>query len=569
MKLTRVEIKHFRSFVNTDTVPQACIDIGDGLNLLVGRNNCGKSNLLKGIALALEGSGGANFDWARDVPAQLPWAYPVITLSFSLNPSKSVERTLLKYLSTYEQSAGTTRTYAKDRELHLRVKYTKSGRDEFVIARGAGNRRGDSRELEKCLSQFRRCIRFIYLRSGENLREFLSGTFHELLHNVLRENLKAQMNQAESRRKKYIDGLTKDLLKQLEDHVTEQLSDVMNEIEDVSISPHTPELSEALSNALITIKDSAETGILEKGTGVRGALLIALLTYIAEHSRRSLVLAVEEPESFLHPEAQEELREDLKRLASRNDVSLLVTTHSPFLLDRSPSTRIIPIWKDPDGISRIDHSIKGDQSHTSAVKSLFGESLIPAVLERISPLKMKSKAVLFLEGYTDLRYIELALSISGSERLLDELELRQDGGANKTALQALLLRQLVGDDVPIGALFDFDEPGKTAVKMLNRFNWSKKYVKTYREWMDVDPQNVPVEAEDMFRQQFLVRFERKYGQKILAEKVKYLDGTFHYGFTEVGKKMFLKYVEDEAKPRDVRTWIGILQSWRRQLGLDS
>jgi len=38
------------------------------------------------------------------------------------------------------------------------------------------------KKLEKALSQFRKSIRFIYLKSGESLNNFLSGAFKELLH---------------------------------------------------------------------------------------------------------------------------------------------------------------------------------------------------------------------------------------------------------------------------------------------------------------------------------------------------------------------------------------------------
>lgn len=41
-------------------------------------------------------------------------------------------------------------------------------------------------------------------------------------------------------------------------------------------------------------------------------MLVALLGYLARYSRRSLILAVEEPESFLHPRAQQELTQDGK-----------------------------------------------------------------------------------------------------------------------------------------------------------------------------------------------------------------------------------------------------------------
>ena len=153
------------------------------------------------------------------------------------------------------------------------------------------------------LLQFKKCIRFIYLKSGESLSNFLSGTFRELLHTVRQEHLSDQVAQAEQRREEFIENLRDDLLTPLGNHLKNELQHVMPEVRSVLVMPFVPSLEEILSQADITIKDSADTSLLNKGTGVRGALLVALLTYLAKHSRRSLILAVEEPESFLHPRA--------------------------------------------------------------------------------------------------------------------------------------------------------------------------------------------------------------------------------------------------------------------------
>lgn len=83
MNLSTVTVRNFRSFVTDQGHPTPSLELGDGLNLLVGPNNCGKSNLLRAIALALEDSGGSRFDAGQDIPHQLSWAYPHITLRYA------------------------------------------------------------------------------------------------------------------------------------------------------------------------------------------------------------------------------------------------------------------------------------------------------------------------------------------------------------------------------------------------------------------------------------------------------------------------------------------------------
>ena len=360
MKLTSLSVRNFRSYTNAQGEPPHKVSLGNGLNVLVGPNNCGKSNLLRAVALALQDSGGADFSLHDDVPRQLSWAYPAITLGLASERKTSVEKTLLTFLDDYERSAGVTKTNAENGEIILRVTYRNSTRDVAFGVKGSASKKGKPDLLERALAQFKKCIRFIYLRSGEGLSNFLSGTFRELLHTVRQEHLSDEVAQAQKRRDEFIGRLKEDLLTPLGEHVVNELKHVMPEVVSVSVNPHVPSLEDILSGAEITVKDTADTALLNKGTGVRGALLVGLLTYLAKHSRRSLVLAVEEPESFLHPRAQQELRDNLLTLAKRPDVSLLVTTHSPFMLSRTSSTLITALSKTPDGRTVVGSQIRGD-----------------------------------------------------------------------------------------------------------------------------------------------------------------------------------------------------------------
>src|SRR5262245_2681176 len=103
MKLTSLSVRNFRSYSNAQGEPHK-LSLGKGLNVLVGPNNCGKSNLLRAVALALQESGGSDFDPAYDVPCQLSWAYPAMTLGWHSDGKTSVEKTLLNLLEEYEQS---------------------------------------------------------------------------------------------------------------------------------------------------------------------------------------------------------------------------------------------------------------------------------------------------------------------------------------------------------------------------------------------------------------------------------------------------------------------------------
>lgn len=50
MKITRVEIKNFRSLFDEPVA----FDVAEGMNTLVGANNCSKSNILRAVSIALD-----------------------------------------------------------------------------------------------------------------------------------------------------------------------------------------------------------------------------------------------------------------------------------------------------------------------------------------------------------------------------------------------------------------------------------------------------------------------------------------------------------------------------------
>ena len=568
MKLTQISVRNFRSYAVGQGGEAATLEVGDGLNLLIGPNNCGKSNLLHAIALALEDAGGAQFNPDADRPQQMLWAYPTITLTFRCDPKASVEGTLLRYTDEYERSAGAATTYASRNDVVFRVVYRTSRREEGFAVAGHPNKKGDSDKLKRALGQFKKCIRFIYVRSGDSLSNFLSGAFRELLHTVLSEHLTKEVQAAGDKRTAYVDDLAKELLEPLAKHALGHLRDLLKEVQGVRITPYVPDLAESLSKADILITDSAETTVLNKGTGVRGALLVALLGYLAKNTRRSLVLAVEEPESFLHPAAQRELRTDLLQLATRPDVTLLVTTHSPFLIDRSASTRVTAFSKNKDGITSIGVSTSGAATTAAAVSSLFDEMITPTVLEAVQPLQAGSKVVLYLEGYTDALYLTAAVKACGREDLLAGLDIRHDEGAFKAAIQALLLRQIAGPALPIGVLLDWDTQGKEARKLLTeKYGWQKQTAMTFRDWRTAEPTETPVEAEDMFEGTLLPGFLAEAGDIALAEKVGFKDGTFHFGLTQAGKTSFVPYVQREVKAVHSGRWIRLLEDIRKRLGL--
>lgn len=477
MKLVHIKIKDFRSFSG-----EHGFDFATGVNYVVGPNNCGKSNLVRALALALDTS--TQYEPDRDRPARdgIGARKTRITLSFKVGNS-SPEQTLLKRAQEYEKAIHSARggrtsiTYADDKEIKLVTTFGTDGtRHVSFQARGSGARALpiDSDEHRKLEQQFRSVVRFGVIHSGEDLESVLQGQFRQILQLVIRDHLKEELEQAEEARRTYLQSLQTALLEPLRSKVQERVGSLFPEITVASLVPSVPTVQETLSLVDIQLgDDKTTTGLTDKGTGLRGAVALSLLQYLAEQSRRSLVMAVEEPEAFLHPGAQDAIRGHLEELASQTDVSLLITTHSPYVVSRRSDAMVTELRKTVDGstvkggVSTSDHETMAD-----LLGPLFRDAGLAQVLDRVLEIPDAASVVVVTEGYTDGLFIKQVCEAVGREDLLKSIYFKPANSAANVVTHAILTKAATG--LPVIALFDHDEQGKAAMDRLKRFNWSTK-----------------------------------------------------------------------------------------------
>src|SRR5690606_37726493 len=92
----------------------------------------------------------------------------------------------------------------------------------------------------------------------------------------------------------------------------------------------------------LTDDENITLGLSEAGSGVQSGVLLALHRLsqrAAQNPKTQFILAVEEPEAFLHPQKQKELYDDIKKAQSDN-LRVLVTTHSPYIVSETPFTKL-------------------------------------------------------------------------------------------------------------------------------------------------------------------------------------------------------------------------------------
>jgi len=286
MFLKKVEVKNFRSLWD-DGSGTTDFEFGENLNQIVGPNNCGKSNVLEFIRLALDDTQGNQFDFSKDLPVALSWGDSYITLTFQLESNSGTEKTVKKYAKQYEKSVEgvTEETYADSGLIKLTTQYSKSDdgsvtRDQFIQARGTGFRRGKKERLDYVLEKIYFNLKFVFLKSGQNLTALLESAFSELLNEILETSLSEEFERVQKLRKEYISDVQDNLLKPLSEHVSKEVGGIFPQIKGTEIVPKVRTIDEIISEAEFHVEDIAKTILERKGTGVRGSLLLSLLRYI-------------------------------------------------------------------------------------------------------------------------------------------------------------------------------------------------------------------------------------------------------------------------------------------------
>ena len=85
----------------------------------------------------------------------------------------------------------------------------------------------------------------------------------------------------------------------------------------------------------ITVDDGTATQLQFKGDGVQSIAALSLMRHTSERDAlgRNLILAIEEPESHLHPKGIHQLRGVLQEIASTRQI--VMTSHNPLFVDRA------------------------------------------------------------------------------------------------------------------------------------------------------------------------------------------------------------------------------------------
>lgn len=387
MKIKSIELSYIKSFKSLK------FDL-DRTSVLIGQNDHGKSSILKTLDIVLNRLDAE----ALDLGALHPDLAEVLLPIF---PVKAKARRI-----TITYTTGT-----KDKQLHITVRSDLT----FTVVEEIERNAKTTAAAITTLINLQKNNKFVLIPA---LRDASSTEFQELFSRMLREHGLSKMipQKAGGTPREYR------VLKEIRDKVSTTIKPYINEALLPQIEKHFGFGTQhklalkfdvdvqgvgqwILDNLRLGFQmtDDGETtlALSEAGTGVQSGVLLALHRLeqkAAENPDTQFILAVEEPEAFLHPQKQKELYQDIRSVQSEN-LRVIITTHSPYIVAETPFTSL--------GLVK-----KSGQHSTLYVADIANEQegeIFDAYSDDVNSSLFFADKIILVEGESDSRVIKRLL----------------------------------------------------------------------------------------------------------------------------------------------------------------
>ena len=143
--------------------------------------------------------------------------------------------------------------------------------------------------------------------------------------------------------------------------------------------------------------DDRPVPLSKKGTGFRRLLMVAYFEYASTKDSKNHIYAIEEPETYLHPQLQHQLLASIKELSMDNQ--FFITTHSAVFAGASDFNSITVVTQ-PDGVTSCYNQYDNEDQIFEHVISTLG------IRPNASLYASNYKHVLFVEGPGDVGFYQ-------------------------------------------------------------------------------------------------------------------------------------------------------------------
>lgn len=178
------------------------------------------------------------------------------------------------------------------------------------------------------------------------------------------------------------------------------MDDYVSSLQKVEIKP-TIVWKDAIKSVDVSFQfegDSKPIPMSHKGSGYRRLFMVARFRYLAEKNKGlKVIYLIEEPETFLHPKAQNDLLNAFRDLSIDNQV--IITTHSPVFAGATNINSIVLSKKD-NGSSYESSRLNGEQSFVDSIINELG-------IKPSYNLRDNHEKIVFVESHNDANFFNL------------------------------------------------------------------------------------------------------------------------------------------------------------------
>ena len=453
--ISNVTIQNYRSFDNIS------VNFNDGINIVIGQNNSGKSNLFKALALifdAKERKQLSIYDFYNGISLEeLKQHSPKIIITVELSQSigedlmgdelVTVSNWLTKleepyvaqlqyefFLSEkYEQDYLNTTKHAK-----TAVEIWKQIENLFIRLYSykiwAGNPENqiqvDGESLSKFDFQFLDAIRDVErdMFSGKNT--LLKNVIDFFLDYDIKSNkdiLLEEQTKMIGIRKENFKQSSDELVKALKERLSEGNKEILSYADKVgaSFDKSKPTFEGALSEnevySILQLIIKQQTGMIipitSNGLGYNNLIFISLLLakmqvdsdgkYLGSNAKVFPILLIEEPEAHLHPTMQFQFLKFLKdNLKDKKVRQVFVTSHSTHITSSAQLDDLICLYRDDSGTrvaypGKVFFDIKSENEEEKFNENNESKKYVQRFLDATKSNMLFAEKIIFVEGMAE------------------------------------------------------------------------------------------------------------------------------------------------------------------------
>ena len=452
MYISKIKIENFRNFRSNE------IEFNDGINVIIGHNNAGKSNLIKALGLVLNPNSKKRLsihDFNMNVSLdELKQHSPKVSITVTISKGKTSNNddlvTVSEWLTSLTEDYEAKLTYefflperyeqkyleemgslaqSNEQEVpkELLGKAFKTIDNEFLRfythkiwgGEATNQNQADNELLQRFDFQFLDAIRDVErdLVSGRNVM------LKEVLHFFLDYEIKSSTDKAldknkeiKDKSKQFAEDSSK-LIQVLDKRMESGKEAILSYANQTGASlKSTPNFEgetsdiEMLSFLRLIIEEAGfKIPASHNGLGYNNLIYISILLakmqanadeeYFGGNSKVFPVLIIEEPEAHLHPSMQDKFLKFLKTNISNDTVrQIFITSHSTHVTSATELEEIICLHNDVEGNSNVGYLAKVFDSSADDLKSL---KYVKRFLDATKSNMLFAEKIILVEGLAE------------------------------------------------------------------------------------------------------------------------------------------------------------------------